>query len=101
MLSGVCFIATKPVLSAPATPAVVVGGKAEEPILQSVESEDEDSDRGGGQGDIQPVGHNYVEEVSNRSHTKYDALTFLIFTTLTEALTLNVIIFRFVMMMAK
>lgn len=63
--SKTTVISTKPVLSAPATPAVVVGGKAEEPILQSVESEDEDSDRGGGQGDIQPVGHNYVEEVCN------------------------------------
>lgn len=28
-------------------------------------SDNEDSDRSGGQGDIQPVGHDYVEEVSN------------------------------------
>uniref|UniRef100_A0AAQ5XG47 Zinc finger RNA-binding protein n=1 Tax=Amphiprion ocellaris TaxID=80972 RepID=A0AAQ5XG47_AMPOC len=29
------------------------------------QSEDEDGDRAGGQGDIQPVGHDYVEEVRN------------------------------------
>uniref|UniRef100_A0A3Q0RIF2 Zinc finger RNA binding protein 2 n=1 Tax=Amphilophus citrinellus TaxID=61819 RepID=A0A3Q0RIF2_AMPCI len=53
-----------------ATAAVVVAAKVEEPAQLSVQkmelqSEDEDGDRAGGQGDIQPVGHDYVEEVRN------------------------------------
>uniref|UniRef100_A0A672HMQ4 Zinc finger RNA-binding protein n=1 Tax=Salarias fasciatus TaxID=181472 RepID=A0A672HMQ4_SALFA len=38
-----------------------------QPLVQRMEpqSEDEDGDRAGGQGDIQPVGHDYVEEVRN------------------------------------
>lgn len=52
---------------AAATPEVVAA-KVEEPMQQSLQkmepqSEDEDGDRAGGQGDIQPVGHDYVEEV--------------------------------------
>ncbi|KAF7667819.1 hypothetical protein LDENG_00043020 [Lucifuga dentata] len=58
--------------STPATaaPAVVVAAKVEESMQQSIQkmdpqSDDEDDDRAGGQGDIQPVGHDYVEEVRN------------------------------------
>lgn len=48
---------------------VVAAAKVEEPMQQSAQkmepqSDDEDGDRAGGQGDIQPVGHDYVEEVS-------------------------------------
>ncbi|XP_020780432.1 zinc finger RNA-binding protein [Boleophthalmus pectinirostris] len=57
-------ISNKPVLSSPAVPEVVMAAKMDEP-MQSVQSDDEDSDKGGSQGDIQPVGHNYVEEVLN------------------------------------
>lgn len=60
--------------SAPAAPVVVVvaaPAKVEQSIQQSIQkmdpqSDDEDSDRAGGQGDIQPVGHDYVEEVSEK-----------------------------------
>ncbi|XP_028260332.1 zinc finger RNA-binding protein isoform X3 [Parambassis ranga] len=53
-----------------AAAAVVAAAKVEEPVQPSVQkmepqSEDEDSDRPGCQGDIQPVGHDYVEEVRN------------------------------------
>ncbi|XP_072294010.1 zinc finger RNA-binding protein isoform X2 [Eucyclogobius newberryi] len=58
-------ISKKPVLSSPAAPEVVVAAKMDEPMHQLVLSDDEDSDKGGSQGDIQPVGHNYVEEVLN------------------------------------
>lgn len=51
---------------AAATPEVVAV-KAEEPMQQlhqKIEPQsDEEDDRAGGQGDIQPVGHDYVEEV--------------------------------------
>uniref|UniRef100_A0A8C9YQJ7 Zinc finger RNA-binding protein n=1 Tax=Sander lucioperca TaxID=283035 RepID=A0A8C9YQJ7_SANLU len=66
-------ISNKPV-SAPAAAVtaavVVVAAKVEEPMQQSIQrrdpqSDDEDGDRAGGQGDIQPVGHDYVEEVRN------------------------------------
>ncbi|KAJ4918324.1 hypothetical protein JOQ06_002011, partial [Pogonophryne albipinna] len=53
---------------APPPPVVVVVSKVEEPVsAQKMESQsdDEDGDRAGGQGDIQPVGHDYVEEVRN------------------------------------
>ncbi len=74
-------IASKPA-SAPvaaataAAPVVVVAAKVEEPTQQSVQkvqplSDDEDGDRAGGQGDIQPVGHDYVEEVT-RNEKKND-----------------------------
>uniref|UniRef100_A0A7N8XAD5 Zinc finger RNA binding protein 2 n=1 Tax=Mastacembelus armatus TaxID=205130 RepID=A0A7N8XAD5_9TELE len=58
-----------PAAAAPTAPAVVVAPRVEEPMQQSLQkmdpqSEDED-DRAGGQGDIQPVGHDYVEEVRN------------------------------------
>lgn len=48
--------------------AAAAAAKVEEPAQLSVQkmelqSEDEDGDRAGGQGDIQPVGHDYVEEV--------------------------------------
>lgn len=50
--------------------AVTVAAKVEAPMLQSVQkmepqSDDEDGDRAGNQGDIQPVGHDYVEEVGS------------------------------------
>lgn len=55
--------------------AVVVAAKVEEPMQQSAQkmesqSDDEDCDRAGGQGDIQPVGHDYVEEVSRKLNDK-------------------------------
>lgn len=45
-----------------------MAAKVEELMHQSLQkmephSEDEDGDKAGGQGDIQPVGHDYVEEV--------------------------------------
>ncbi|KAM4629215.1 zinc finger RNA-binding protein isoform 2-T2 [Polymixia lowei] len=66
--------ASAPAPAVPAAPApaavVVVVVKAEEPKQQTAQkvepqSEDDDSDRAGGQGDVQPVGHDYVEEVRN------------------------------------
>uniref|UniRef100_A0A3Q4HPZ2 Zinc finger RNA binding protein 2 n=1 Tax=Neolamprologus brichardi TaxID=32507 RepID=A0A3Q4HPZ2_NEOBR len=53
-----------------AAPVMVAAAKVEEHAQPSVQkmdpqSEDEDGDRAGGQGDIQPVGHDYVEEVRN------------------------------------
>uniref|UniRef100_A0A3B3DGN6 Zinc finger RNA-binding protein-like n=1 Tax=Oryzias melastigma TaxID=30732 RepID=A0A3B3DGN6_ORYME len=67
------FTAHKPIGAPAATSAAaLVPVKAEEPVLvlppvQKVkpQSEDEGGDRAGGQGDIQPVGHDYVEEVRN------------------------------------
>lgn len=62
--------ASTPAAAAPTAPAVVVAApRVEEPMQQPLQkmdpqSEDED-DRAGGQGDIQPVGHDYVEEVRN------------------------------------
>lgn len=61
--------ATKPT-SSPAVkiePAAVAP-KVEVPSVQSIRkveslSDDEDGDRASGQGDVQPVGHDYVEEV--------------------------------------
>uniref|UniRef100_G3P933 Zinc finger RNA-binding protein n=1 Tax=Gasterosteus aculeatus aculeatus TaxID=481459 RepID=G3P933_GASAC len=60
----------KPPVSAPAAAVVAAAPKVEEPIQHPVQrmdpqSDDEDCDRAGGQGDIQPVGHDYVEEVRN------------------------------------
>lgn len=54
---------------------VAAAPKAEEPIQHPVQrmdpqSDDEDCDRAGGQGDIQPVGHDYVEEVSRKNKNK-------------------------------
>lgn len=48
-------------------------------MLQSVQktepqSDDEDGDKAGGQGDIQPVGHDYVEEVGSSEEEEYYAL---------------------------
>ncbi|XP_015255354.1 PREDICTED: zinc finger RNA-binding protein-like isoform X6 [Cyprinodon variegatus] len=53
-----------PAAAAPVTPVVV---KVEEPVqhkIPKMEPKTED-DRAGGQGDVQPVGHDYVEEVRN------------------------------------
>lgn len=68
------FTASKPI-SAPAAPATVavVTAKAEESVQPSVQkmeplSEDERGDRAGGQGDVQPVGHDYVEEVRGNAY---------------------------------
>uniref|UniRef100_A0A8C6T4H1 Zinc finger RNA-binding protein n=1 Tax=Neogobius melanostomus TaxID=47308 RepID=A0A8C6T4H1_9GOBI len=55
-------VATKSIPRSPAAPEMVVAPKMDETMEQLVQSDDED---GGGQGDIQPVGHNYVEEVCN------------------------------------
>ncbi|XP_051232198.1 zinc finger RNA-binding protein isoform X2 [Dicentrarchus labrax] len=62
--------ASAPAAAVTAVAAVVVAAKVEEPTQHSAQkmeplSDDEDSDRAGGQGDIQPVGHDYVEEVRN------------------------------------
>ncbi|XP_030289055.1 zinc finger RNA-binding protein isoform X5 [Sparus aurata] len=62
--------ASVPAAAVTAAVAAVVAAKVEEPMQQSAQkmeslSDNEDSDRGGGQGDIQPVGHDYVEEVRN------------------------------------
>ncbi|XP_029286441.1 zinc finger RNA-binding protein isoform X3 [Cottoperca gobio] len=67
--SKITVISNKPV-SAPAAAVVAAAAKVEEPVHQSAQrmesqSDDEDCDRAGGQGDIQPVGHDYVEEVRN------------------------------------
>ncbi|XP_021179906.2 zinc finger RNA-binding protein isoform X2 [Fundulus heteroclitus] len=56
--------------AAAAAPVTAAAVKAEEPVQPSVQkmepqAEDEQGDRAGGQGDIQPVGHDYVEEVRN------------------------------------
>ncbi|XP_037326558.2 zinc finger RNA-binding protein isoform X4 [Pungitius pungitius] len=66
--SKITVISHKPV-SAPAA-TVAAPAKVEEPMQQPAQrmdpqSDDEDCDRAGGQGDIQPVGHDYVEEVRN------------------------------------
>lgn len=72
-----CFTANKPAstpaaaAATAAAPVVVAAAKVEEPAQPSVQkmepqSEDEDGDRAGGQGDIQPVGHDYVEEVGGK-----------------------------------
>lgn len=51
--------------------AVVVASKVEVPVQQSTAqkmeplSDSDDGDKAGSQGDIQPVGHDYVEEVRN------------------------------------
>ncbi|XP_031599280.1 zinc finger RNA-binding protein isoform X4 [Oreochromis aureus] len=73
--SRITVISNKPAstptaAAATAAAPVVVAAKVEEPAQPSVQkmepqSEDEDGDRAGGQGDIQPVGHDYVEEVRN------------------------------------
>uniref|UniRef100_A0AAQ4QS92 Zinc finger RNA-binding protein n=1 Tax=Gasterosteus aculeatus aculeatus TaxID=481459 RepID=A0AAQ4QS92_GASAC len=67
--SKITVVSHKPV-SAPAAAVVAAAPKVEEPIQHPVQrmdpqSDDEDCDRAGGQGDIQPVGHDYVEEVRN------------------------------------
>ncbi|KAG7230752.1 hypothetical protein INR49_019566 [Caranx melampygus] len=67
--SKITVISNKPA-STPAVTAAAAVAKVEAPMLQSVQktepqSDDEDGDRAGGQGDIQPVGHDYVEEVRN------------------------------------
>lgn len=73
----ICSTAHKPVGARAVTSA------AEEPVLPPVpklkpQSEDEGGDKAGGQGDIQPVGHDYVEEVGKlqqssptRSHASF------------------------------
>ncbi|KAK2907873.1 zinc finger RNA-binding protein isoform X1 [Channa argus] len=63
--------ASTPVVTA--TSASVVAVKIEEPMKQTLQkieppSDDEDGDRARGQSDIQPVGHDYVEEVRNEDH---------------------------------
>ncbi|XP_062250889.1 zinc finger RNA-binding protein isoform X1 [Platichthys flesus] len=71
--SKITVISTKPV-STPAVTlpvvAAVVPAKVEVPKVHSIQkyesqSDDEDFDKEGGLGDIQPVGHDYVEEVRN------------------------------------
>ncbi|XP_029904910.1 zinc finger RNA-binding protein isoform X1 [Myripristis murdjan] len=64
--------AAAPAAAATAASAVVVvaAAKAEEPKQQTMQkmepqSEDEECDRAGAQADVQPVGHDYVEEVRN------------------------------------
>ncbi|XP_013886891.1 zinc finger RNA-binding protein isoform X3 [Austrofundulus limnaeus] len=65
--SKIMLISNKPT----SAPAAAVAAKVVEPVQPSVQkmellSETERDDRaGGGQGDIQPVGHDYVEEVRN------------------------------------
>ncbi|XP_053716396.1 zinc finger RNA-binding protein [Synchiropus splendidus] len=71
----ICVITNKMVSSVdPVIPVlpVVEAVKAEEPASQlshklkvDPQSDDEDDDRSGGQGDVQPVGHDYIEEVRN------------------------------------
>lgn len=51
--------------------AVAVASKVEVPVQQSAQkmeplSDSDDGDKAGSQGDIQPVGHDYVEEVRNK-----------------------------------
>ncbi|XP_068176370.1 zinc finger RNA-binding protein isoform X2 [Antennarius striatus] len=65
-------ISAAPVTAAATTASSVAmaAAKVEEPTPQAAKktepvSDNEDSDRAGGQGDIQPVGHDYVEEVRN------------------------------------
>ncbi|XP_061594261.1 zinc finger RNA-binding protein isoform X2 [Cololabis saira] len=60
----------KPAASPAATTVAVAPAKADDPVKPSVQKmepqgEDEKGDRAGGQGDVQPVGHDYVEEVRN------------------------------------
>ncbi|KAM9384085.1 zinc finger RNA-binding protein isoform 2-T2 [Pholidichthys leucotaenia] len=69
--SKITVASNKPTSTLPAAAAsVVLAAKVEESVQPSVQkmgpkSEDEDGDRAPGQGDIQPVGHDYVEEVHN------------------------------------
>ncbi|XP_034438438.1 zinc finger RNA-binding protein isoform X1 [Hippoglossus hippoglossus] len=71
--SKITVISTKPVSTPAVTPpvvAAVVPAKVEVPTVHSLQkfesqSDDDDCDREGGLGDIQPVGHDYVEEVRN------------------------------------
>ncbi|XP_032427563.1 zinc finger RNA-binding protein isoform X1 [Xiphophorus hellerii] len=65
----ITLTSNKPASSPAAAPVMTVVTK-EEPVQLSVQkmepqTEDERSDQAGGQGDIQPVGHDYVEEVRN------------------------------------
>lgn len=52
-------------------PSQPVPAKLEEakqpPVRSDEHSDDDEGDRVGGQGDIQPVGHDYVEEVCGMS----------------------------------
>lgn len=58
--------ADTPAPAAAAAPPVAV--KVEEPVQKlEPQSEDDEGERAGCQGDIQPVGHDYVEEVSDFS----------------------------------
>uniref|UniRef100_A0A3Q3XCZ3 DZF domain-containing protein n=1 Tax=Mola mola TaxID=94237 RepID=A0A3Q3XCZ3_MOLML len=62
--------ASVPAAVVTAAPVVALASKAEVPMQHSAQkveslSDHEDSDRAGSQGDIQPVGHDYVEEVRN------------------------------------
>ncbi|XP_047231571.1 zinc finger RNA-binding protein isoform X3 [Girardinichthys multiradiatus] len=61
------LISNKPACAPVAAPGMAVAVKVEEPVqlpVQKMELQTED-ERGGGQGDVQPVGHDYVEEVRN------------------------------------
>ncbi|MEQ2247586.1 hypothetical protein ILYODFUR_010857 [Ilyodon furcidens] len=61
------LISNKPACAPVAAPGTAVAVKVEEPVqlpVQKMEPQTED-ERGGGQGDVQPVGHDYVEEVRN------------------------------------
>ncbi|KAM6921464.1 LOW QUALITY PROTEIN: zinc finger RNA-binding protein [Xenentodon cancila] len=60
----------KPAASPAAATLAVASAKVDDPVHSSVQkmepqSEDERGDRAGGHGDVQPVGHDYVEEVCN------------------------------------
>ncbi|MEQ2167317.1 hypothetical protein GOODEAATRI_002917 [Goodea atripinnis] len=58
----------KPACAPVAAPGTAVAVKVEEPVqlpVQKMEPQTED-ERGGGQGDVQPVGHDYVEEVRGK-----------------------------------
>nr|XP_057928558.1 zinc finger RNA-binding protein [Doryrhamphus excisus] len=70
--SKITLTSNKPASSpASVTTALAMAVKVEEPVQPppvvkaEPQSEDEDGDKAGGQGDIQPVGHDYVEEVRN------------------------------------
>ncbi|KAG7487968.1 hypothetical protein MATL_G00028980 [Megalops atlanticus] len=57
----ITFVANKP-----ATPPVAKVEEVKQTVTKSdPQSDDEDGDGSGGQGDVQPVGHDYVEEVRN------------------------------------
>ena len=115
--SVVFLAATKPVSTPAVTPpvvAAVVPAKMELPTVHSLQkfesqSDDEDCDREGGQGDIQPVGHDYVEEVGRRKEDFYLCVVSCVSTPLCHSYLLHdsvftpncLLLFRFVTTKAK